>query len=94
MKVRWTPEARQDRADIWDFLSQHDVTAAVRIDDQFSTAVARLADYPMLGHEGEVPGTRELTPHASYRLIYEIYGDTIWILTIVHTKRQWPPLRD
>jgi mRNA-degrading endonuclease RelE of RelBE toxin-antitoxin system len=31
---------------------------------------------------------------SSYRLVYEIDGDTIWILTLVHTKRQWPPLRD
>lgn len=23
----------------------------------------------------------------------EVYGDTVWILTIVHTKCQWPPLR-
>lgn len=32
----------------------------------------------MLGHEGSVVGTRELTPHRRYRLIYEIAGDTIW----------------
>lgn len=94
MKILWTPEARQDRADIWDYLLPRDGDAAVRIDDLFSEAVARLADFPMLGHEGEVPGTRELTPHGSYRLVYEIYGDTIWVLTIIHTKRQWPPLRD
>ena len=94
MIVRWTPEARQDRADIWNYLLAREGDAAVRIDDLFSQAVARLVDFPMLGHEGEVPGTRELTPHGSYRLVYEIYGDTIWVLTIVHTKRQWPPLRD
>ena len=94
MKVLWTPEARQDRADIWDYLLPRDGDAAVRIDRLFGEAVARLADFPMLGHEGEVPGTRELTPHSSYRLLYEIYGDTIWVLTIIHTKRLWPPLRD
>ena len=94
MKILWTPEARQDRADIWDYLLPRDGDAAVRIDRLFGEAVARLADFPMLGHEGEVPGTRELTPHSSYRLLYEIYGDTIWVLTIIHTKRLWPPLRD
>lgn len=94
MKLLWTPEARRDRADIWDYLLARDGAAAVRIDDLFSEAVAQLADFPMLGHEGEVSGTRELTPHRSYRLVYEIYGDTIWVLTIIHTKRQWPLLRD
>ena len=93
MKVRWTPEARQDRVDIWDYLFARDEAAAARIDGLFSEAVAQLTDFPMLGHEGEVPGTRELTPHSSYRLVYEIYGDTVWILTVIHTKRQWPVLR-
>ena len=47
----------------------------------------------MLGHEGEVPGTRELTPHPRYRLVYEIFGETVWILTVIHTSRERPPLR-
>ncbi len=92
MNIRWTPEARQDRSDIWDYLLARDENAAVRIDSLLSEAVAKLADFPMLGHEGEVPGTREFTPHSSYRLVYEIYGETVWILAIIHTKRQWPPL--
>lgn len=93
MKVRWTPEARRDRTDIWDYLFARDEKAAARIDDLISEAIAQLANFPMLGHEGEVAGTRELTPHSSYRLVYEIYGGTVWILTIVHTKRQWPSAR-
>jgi toxin ParE1/3/4 len=60
VKVRWTPEAEQDRAAIWDYLEARDPQAAVRIDSLISNAAAGLADFPMLGHEGEVPGTREL----------------------------------
>jgi len=93
VKIQWTPEARQDRAEIWDYLFERDENAAARIDDLISEAVAQLVDFPMLGHQGEVTGTRELTPHSSYRLIYEIQGDIVWILTVIHTKRQWPPLR-
>lgn len=94
MKIFWTPEARQDRAEIWDYLFERDSNAAIRIDGLFSEAVAKLTDFPMLGHEGDVPGTRELTPHRSYRLVYEIYGDKIWILTLIHSSRQWPPVRE
>lgn len=93
MKIVWTPEARQDRADIWDYLFELDERAAVRVDNLFSEAVARLSDFPMLGHEGEIQGTRELTPHSSYRLVYEVEGETIWILTLIHSMRRWPPLR-
>jgi plasmid stabilization system protein ParE len=48
---------------------------------------------PLVGHEGEVPGTRELTPHRSYRIVYDVEGDTVWILVLIHTARQWPPLQ-
>ncbi|WP_420856699.1 type II toxin-antitoxin system RelE/ParE family toxin [Variovorax beijingensis] len=48
---------------------------------------------PLLGRAGQIPGTRELIPHESYRLVYEVRADTIWILTLVHTARQWPPTR-
>ena len=48
----------------------------------------------MLGKPGIVPGTRELIPHESYRLVYQIDGETVWILTLVHTARLWPPVRD
>lgn len=91
MKVRWTPEAEQGRATIWDYLAARDPDAALRIDHLFSDAVAGLADFPLLGHEGEVPGTRELTPHHSYRLVYEVMDDTVWILVLIHTARRWPP---
>ncbi len=93
MKVLWTPGAEQDRAAIWDYLEARNPDAALRMDRLFSDAAARLADFPLLGHEGEIPGTRESTPHRSYRLVYEVVDDTVWILVLIHTARQWPPLR-
>jgi toxin ParE1/3/4 len=61
------------------------------MDKLFSDAAARLANFPMLGREGKIPDTRELIPHENYRLIYEIEADTVWVLALVHTSRQWPP---
>jgi len=26
--------------------------------------------------------------------VYQIDGETAWILTLVHTARLWPPVRD
>ncbi|MDR2710811.1 MAG: type II toxin-antitoxin system RelE/ParE family toxin [Burkholderiales bacterium] len=59
MKVIWTPEAQQDRVDVWDYIAADNPWAAVRADDLF----------------------------------YEIEGETVWILTLIHTARQWPPVR-
>ncbi len=64
------------------------------MDRRFSDAAAKLADFPMLGRAGKVPGTRELIPHENYRLVYEVQGDTVWVLALIHTARQWPPTTD
>ncbi|MBJ7312542.1 type II toxin-antitoxin system RelE/ParE family toxin [Rugamonas sp. CCM 8940] len=90
MRVIWTPEALQDRTDIWDYIAADSPRAAARMDELFSDAAAKLADHPKLGRPGKILGTRELVLHESYRLVYEIRADTVWMLTLVHTARQWP----
>lgn len=90
MRLIWTPQALQDRADVWDYIAEDNPLAAVRMDELFSTAATRLIEHPKLGRPGKIQGTRELIPHESYRLVYEISAETIWILTLVHTARQWP----
>ncbi len=94
MRVIWSPEALQDRVDIWDTIAADNPLAAARMDQRFSDAAARLADHPKMGRPGKIQGTRELIPHESYRLVYEINGETLWLLALVHTARQWPLVRD
>ncbi|MBO9355918.1 type II toxin-antitoxin system mRNA interferase toxin, RelE/StbE family [Bordetella petrii] len=91
MRVIWTPEALQDRRDIWDYIAQDSETAAARMDALFSQAASRLADYPQLGRPGVITGTRELIPHENYRLVYETTATAVWILALVHVARLWPP---
>lgn len=93
MNVIWTPTARQNRADIYDYIAADNPNAAARMDALFAEASGCLAAYPKFGKTGEIPGTRELLPHESYRLVYEIDGDTVWVLALVHTSRQWPAAR-
>lgn len=90
-EIRWAPEAVQDRLDIWDYIAQDDPSAAARLDELFSQSAASLATQPQLGKTGLIAGTRELIPHPSYRLVYEIVAEAVWILAIVHTARRWPP---
>lgn len=91
MKVRWTEEAEDDRAQIFEYIADENARAAARMDSLFSEAAARLGDFPMMGRTGKIAGTRELIPHENYRLVYEIDGETVWVLALVHTSRQWPP---
>ena len=43
---------------------------------------------------GKLPNTREISVGSSYRLVYQIIEETVWILAIVHTARRWPPFRE
>ncbi|MGC9457210.1 MAG: type II toxin-antitoxin system RelE/ParE family toxin [Halothiobacillaceae bacterium] len=94
MKVVWTPEAEADRLAIIEHIATEDPGATARMDQLFSDSAASLARFPLRGRLGTIAGTRELIPHESYRLVYEIEGETAWILVLIHTARQWPPDRE
>ncbi|MBA5605980.1 type II toxin-antitoxin system RelE/ParE family toxin [Duganella sp. FT3S] len=88
-----TPQALQDRCDVWDHIAADSLHAAIRMDGLFSAAADNLATHPKLGHPGKISGTRELLPHAPYahfRLVYEIRDDVVWVLALAHTARRWP----
>jgi toxin ParE1/3/4 len=90
MKVIWTPEALQDRLDIWEYIAA--ALAAVHMDELFSAAASTLAVFPQKGRLGTVAGTHELIIHENYRVIYQPESDAVWILALVHVARMWPPI--
>jgi toxin ParE1/3/4 len=94
VRVRWTPDAERDRINIRRYIAKENRRAATRIDLLFTQAAARLAEFPSLGRSGRVAGTRELHVHRSYRLVYKVVDDTVWVVNLVHTARQWPPAWD
>ena len=90
MIVFWAPEAEQDRADIMDYIAADNPSAAIHMDQLFGEAASWLTDHPLMGKPGHIPDTRELIPHPSYRLVYTINQDRVWVLALVHTARLWP----
>jgi len=61
VKVRWTVAANQDRAEIIDYIAEENPRAALKMDELFSEAAAKLADFPMLGL---VSAISSACPHA------------------------------
>lgn len=91
MIVIWSPEAREQRRSIYRYICQDNVGAAIAMDRLFREAADRLAGTPRMGRPGKIAGTRELIPHASYRLVYEVEDDRVLVLALIHTARRWPP---
>jgi addiction module RelE/StbE family toxin len=94
VKIRWSPEAEQDRWEITDYIAADNPVAAEKISRLFDRALDRVSRFPLAAREGLVSNSRELIPHPSYRIVYEIRADTIWVAAIFHTARQWPPVED
>ena len=88
MKLYWTLEAIADRDAIFDYIEADNPAAALALDELFSEKAERLTDHPKLGRPGRVDGTRELVVHENYILIYDIAGDLVRILRVLHAARR------
>lgn len=91
MKLVWTRPAREDRKAIREYIAADSPSAALDLDELLSEKAARLVDYPDLGRPGRLQGTRELVAHQNYILIYDVTGDLVRALRVLHAARQWPP---
>lgn len=89
MKLYWTLEAIADRDAIFDYIEADNPAAALALDELFSEKAERLTDHPKLGRPGRVDGTRELVVHENYILVYDIAGDLVRILRVLHAARRW-----
>ena len=66
MRVVWTPEAQQDRAEVWKYIVADKPRASARMDELFSDAAAKLARHPLLDRPGKIPGVTEFSGVPAY----------------------------
>ena len=90
MRLIWAQEAMDDRDAIFDFVEENNQVAALALDELFSEKVSRLLDHPGLGRPGRIAGTREWVVHQNYIVIYDVTGDVLRVLRVVHAARRWP----
>ena len=93
MKLVWTRLAAADRREIREYIAQDNPAAALALDELFSEKAGRLVDHSGLGRPGRVAGTRELVAHQNYILVYDVAGDLLRVLRVLHAAKQWPPQR-
>ena len=91
MKLRYTPRARSDLADIHDYIAQDNPQAAKRVIQIIRKAAEALPQNPFVGKSGRIAGTREFTiGRFPFLLAYRVEADEVQILSVIHTARMWP----
>ena len=92
MNVNFTPQALDDLMAIRDWIAQDDDRAAERVLSRIRQTIVMFEQFPLLGHPGDVPDTREFkVTGLPYLIVYRIVSATdLDILTIIHSARKYP----
>lgn len=91
MKLRYTPRARSDLAEIFYYISQENPGAARRVVCLVRKSAESLLLNPQIVKHGRVDGTRELTlARFPFMVAYCVVGSEVQILAVIHTARLWP----
>jgi toxin ParE1/3/4 len=87
MKVRYALTARFDIDRIHEFLSERNPRAASKVVERIREAIARLGEFPYIGHVGRAPDTYEWTVRGlPYIIVYGVDEDhgELTILAVFH----------
>ncbi len=95
-RVTWSPEARQDLADIYHYIKFDNLKAAKAVTDRIRKLTKALPDQPWIGRVVPEFGREDIREqiHNQYRLVYQLVGDDqIRILHIFDTAQEELPER-
>jgi len=91
MSVILLPAAQEDLRSIYAYYADRNPASVDRVVGTILKAANGLAQFPLIGRQGVVPGTRErIVTRYPYRIVYHVVDDAVEVLRIIHTARQWP----
>lgn len=92
MRIEWSKRAQANMRSIANHISLDGPRAARDVYQTVDRRVARLADFPLKGRKGRLPGTRELViTGLPYVVIYRVSSEVIIVLRILLGAQSWPP---
>jgi toxin ParE1/3/4 len=93
LRIEFTRFAEADLIDIHQWIARDDLRTADRILSRIRQATVVLGQFPFLGHEGSVSGTREWAVKGlPYFVVYRVIDhEAVIILNIIHARRDYPP---
>ncbi len=92
MSVQWTEKSSQDLNHIEEYIREENPKAAITtILNIINSAETQLSKHPAIGRPGRHPQTRELIiADTPYIIPYQIIGETVYLLRVIHSSMQWP----
>jgi toxin ParE1/3/4 len=91
LTLHWTPIAIGHLRAAYEYLAQDSESAAESLIERIFAAVEQVAQYPQIGRDGRVKGTRELVIAGTpYVVAYRVRQSRIDILAVFHGARKWP----
>lgn len=91
MELRWAEDAADDLEHITDYLLENAPGRASELVREIYNSPSVLLTFPYRGRPGKKAGTRELVlSPLPYIVVYQIAGDVIHIVRILHGAQKWP----
>ncbi|NWB90072.1 type II toxin-antitoxin system RelE/ParE family toxin [Pseudomonas agarici] len=91
MRVEWLKTALKNLDDTAAYIALDNPQAAQAFMIEVRASVQRLAQFPAMGREGRIPGTREWPlPDLPYLIPYRIRNGRLQVLRVFHTRRLPP----
>ena len=91
VKIRWTAVAADDLKSVHEYLSEHAPARADTIVDRILAGIDVLEQYPNIGRQGRIDGTRELVITGTpFIVFYRLRKSQVEILGVLHAARKWP----
>ena len=89
-RLIWSPEARQDLANIYHYIRFDNRKAAKAVTDRLRTLVAGIPDQVWMGRKVPEHDREELREiiHSHYRIVYELTDSAIHVLQIFHAAQE------
>jgi addiction module RelE/StbE family toxin len=91
MQVKWLRRALRNLEQARNYVFQDNPTAAQELILKIQNAANQLQNYPFMGKNGRVEGTKELIiSNSPYILIYRIKEESVEVLRILHASKRYP----
>lgn len=90
LPIEWNIQARNDLAEIIQYVARRNPTAARKLRVQIEEAILPASLHPFIFRRGRSPDTREVIAHPNYVIVYRVTRACIEVLSVLHSRQQYP----